>query len=189
MLTNVYLVGEAATEGRKIVIAMLLVGTVFLAVVAIGELSLPLRRRLHARRRYRSAPRPVGGGHGVTGGADQSDDVSPHERIQHEVDNINTRLTWLLTFQGFLFATISLASNEVRQALSDIIPWVGVGAALLAFLGILAAYLTIDDIRSEHPAGSYGARIRSRKYLGRINSLGIPAMLIGAWIVLYFKMN
>jgi len=41
---------SAADEGRNIIISMLLVGLVFLAVIALGELSQWRHRRKHASR-------------------------------------------------------------------------------------------------------------------------------------------
>ena len=46
-------VADAATEGKKIIGAMLIVGLIFLSVIALGELSRWLSHRRHARR-----PRP-----------------------------------------------------------------------------------------------------------------------------------
>ena len=42
---------DAATEGRKVITAMLIVGLVFVAVIAVGETSHWLRARRKARRR------------------------------------------------------------------------------------------------------------------------------------------
>ena len=47
------LAADAATEGKKIIGAMLIVGLIFLSVIALGELSRWLSHRRHARR-----PRP-----------------------------------------------------------------------------------------------------------------------------------
>jgi hypothetical protein len=41
---------DAATEGKKVISAMLLVGLVFIAVIALGETSRTLRHRRRARR-------------------------------------------------------------------------------------------------------------------------------------------
>ena len=41
---------DAATEGKKVITAMLIVGLVFLSVIALGETSRALRRRRVARR-------------------------------------------------------------------------------------------------------------------------------------------
>ena len=40
-----WLLANAADEGRRVVIGMLLTGLVFLAVIALGETSRVLRRR------------------------------------------------------------------------------------------------------------------------------------------------
>ena len=42
---------DAASEGKKVITAMLIVGLVFVAVIAIGETSHWLRARRKARRR------------------------------------------------------------------------------------------------------------------------------------------
>ena len=45
---------DAATEGKKIIVAMLLVGLTFVAVIALGETSRWLKRRRKARRAARA---------------------------------------------------------------------------------------------------------------------------------------
>ena len=42
---------NAATEGKKVITAMLIVGLVFISVIALGETSRALRHRRRARRR------------------------------------------------------------------------------------------------------------------------------------------
>ena len=44
------LVADAATEGKKVITSMLVVGLVFVAVIALGETSKALRHRRKARR-------------------------------------------------------------------------------------------------------------------------------------------
>ena len=41
---------DAATEGKKVITAMLIVGLVFVAVIALGETSKALNHRRRARR-------------------------------------------------------------------------------------------------------------------------------------------
>ena len=41
---------NAATEGKKVITGMLIVGLVFLSVIALGETSKALRHRRRARR-------------------------------------------------------------------------------------------------------------------------------------------
>lgn len=44
---------DAATQGKKVITAMLIVGLVFVSVIAVGETSYWLRhRRARQRRRY-----------------------------------------------------------------------------------------------------------------------------------------
>ena len=45
MLASLWLLADAAEEGRKVVLAMLVVGLIFVAVIALGELSRAARRR------------------------------------------------------------------------------------------------------------------------------------------------
>jgi hypothetical protein len=45
-----WLAQDAATEGKKVITAMLIVGLAFIAVIALGETSKTLRHRRRARR-------------------------------------------------------------------------------------------------------------------------------------------
>ena len=51
LATAVLLLGDAAEEGKKVITSMLVVGLVFIAVIALGETSKTLRHRRKARRR------------------------------------------------------------------------------------------------------------------------------------------
>jgi hypothetical protein len=46
----VWLAEDAATEGKKVIAAMLVVGLVFIGVIALGETSKALRHRRRARK-------------------------------------------------------------------------------------------------------------------------------------------
>jgi hypothetical protein len=50
LTTAVWLVGDAASEGKKVITSMLVVGLVFIGVIALGETSKALRHRRKARR-------------------------------------------------------------------------------------------------------------------------------------------
>lgn len=110
------------------------------------------------------------------------------DRIRHEENLINTRLTWMLTFQGFLFAAAALASDESRSAILGVVPWIGVAVAALSFLGVAAAYGTIDAVRKANPGAPVFGGARWRKWCGRTNSLGIPVVVVTAWVALYLKL-
>ncbi len=49
MLASFLLVADAASEGRKVVLSMLVVGLIFVAVIAIGELGHYLSVKRKAR--------------------------------------------------------------------------------------------------------------------------------------------
>jgi hypothetical protein len=55
VLAAFWFVADAAEEGRKVVLSMLVVGLVFLAVIALGEAS----NRLSHRRSRERANRPL----------------------------------------------------------------------------------------------------------------------------------
>lgn len=108
--------------------------------------------------------------------------------VSHEENLINTRLTWMLTFQGLLFIAVGLADEGSRLAFFSVIPWIGIAVAALTFIGALAAYATIDNARKEHRAAPGFGGMGWRKWLGRANSLGIPFVIATTWGVLYFKL-
>ena len=49
-----WLAEDAATEGKKVIGAMLVVGLVFISVILLGETTHSLRRRRKLRRRRRA---------------------------------------------------------------------------------------------------------------------------------------
>lgn len=94
----------------------------------------------------------------------------------------------MLTFQGFLFAAAALAADESRTVILDVVPWVGMSVSALCFLGVAAAYGTIDAARKTYPGTVFGGA-RWRKWFGRTNSLGIPVVVVIAWLALYLKLS
>ena len=67
MLASLLILADAAEEGRKVVLAMLVVGLIFIAVIALGELThyLAVKRKartptrtLSARLRWKSVSQP-----------------------------------------------------------------------------------------------------------------------------------
>jgi hypothetical protein len=45
LLTNLPVAADAATEGKKVLLGMLIVGLIFISVIALGQLSRWLRHR------------------------------------------------------------------------------------------------------------------------------------------------
>lgn len=70
--------------------------------------------------------------------------------IEREESLINRRIAWMLTFQGFLFATIALLANNqvdasLRVNLEALSAIAGLLVGLLACIGVNAAYSSIKD--------------------------------------------
>jgi hypothetical protein len=55
MIASLLFLADAAKEGRKVVLAMLVVGLIFVAVIALGELT----HHLAAKRRARTPSRTL----------------------------------------------------------------------------------------------------------------------------------
>lgn len=66
--------------------------------------------------------------------------------IQHEDEQLHRRLSWLGTFQGFLFASLGFSWGENRF-LTFIICLLGIAVALLIFSGVCATVLAMRRIR------------------------------------------
>ena len=49
MIASLWFVADAAEEGRKVVLSMLVVGLIFIAVIALGELTHHLAAKRKAR--------------------------------------------------------------------------------------------------------------------------------------------
>jgi rRNA maturation protein Nop10 len=116
------------------------------------------------------------------------DQFRVRETVRHEEALINSRLTWMLTFEGFLFTAVSLASGETRQPFLDTVPVAGALVALLALAGVAAAYGHIDAVRKEAPVGKFGS-VRWPKWVGRGYSAGLCIVVAGAWLALYFALR
>ncbi|MBE9005078.1 hypothetical protein IQ259_08505 [Fortiea sp. LEGE XX443] len=118
-------------------------------------------------------------------------------QIEREQNLVNNRLSWMLTFQGFLFASIALVANKdtepsIRLVFRNVIPAIGIAVALLAFIGIHAAALSSNEIKAKwkQRAGfqDYPPTFGTSKIslLGRITSYGIPTSVVLAWLLLLF---
>ena len=118
-------------------------------------------------------------------------------QIEREQGLVNNRLSWMLTFQGFLFAAIALVVNKdteptVRVVFRNVIPAIGIAVALLALIGIHAAALSSNEIKAKWKQRDgfqqYPPTFGTPKIslLGRITSYGIPTSVIVAWLLLLF---
>jgi hypothetical protein len=110
---------------------------------------------------------------------------------------ISNRLSWMLTFEGFLFAALALTANVSTDAalrsnlINYTIPAVGFVVAALTAVGIWGAYVSIKQIKrfwaslegSNRFPLPYGNCLAS--FLGRITTYGIPAAMMATWGVLF----
>ena len=126
--------------------------------------------------------------------------ASVQDQIRHEESMIHNRISWMLTFQGFLFASVAVISNtsadtHIRSALINIIPLLGAMVAGLTFLGIAAAYMHMGEIRSKNKEQlsknieiDFGAKGAAR-WMGRANSGLLPVIIFFTWIKLYYDLT
>lgn len=116
-------------------------------------------------------------------------------QLERELNLISNRISWMLTFQGFLFATTALVVNQnidqaIRTVFRNVIPIIGIVVALLALVGVHAAYLSIKEIKTEWKqkmgyweySPAFGTSTSSA--LGRVPSYGIPISIVIAWFLL-----
>lgn len=120
------------------------------------------------------------------------------DQITKEEGLIHNRITWMLTFQGFLFAAIVLSANSnvdhrLGALLRGVIPWLALASAGLAFIGVRAGYISINTIKKflldyevEHKPSvkppAFGNPTAST--MGRMTSHGLPLLVILAWSIL-----
>ncbi len=123
------------------------------------------------------------------------------ERIAKEIAAEHTlvasRMTWNLSFQGFLFAAFALAVS--RQSTTDpdprldlflsVLPIAGLVTAALTFVGVVAAFTQINGLKrawfaNEEKLETVGPRPFSHwlgGLIGRLPSIGITGTLIWCW--------
>jgi len=68
--------------------------------------------------------------------------------IQHEAEQTHRRLSWLGTFQGFLFAALGFSWGK-NAALTTIICCLGLAVAILIYLGVLSSVLATKRVRAD----------------------------------------
>lgn len=117
-------------------------------------------------------------------------------QLERELSLINNRISWMLTFQGFLFATIALVANKnteqaIRLVFRNVIPTIGIVVAFLALIGVHAAHLSIESIKTrwkqnlDYLEYSQAFGTSTSSILGRVPSYGIPISIIIAWFLFF----
>lgn len=121
-------------------------------------------------------------------------------QIEREDGQINNRLTWMLTFHGFLFlsAAAVLSQNELeasfRRRFVATVAVVGVVVCVVALCSIRAAVVSLSRIRKGwetiEDCYSLDKRLVVRPYgtlskfdRGHWIAYAIPASIMGGWIL------
>ena len=137
------------------------------------------------------------------------------DHVSHEETLINNRMTWMLTIQGFLFAAFALifeskpeikaselaSCDQMMCVYLDVIPVLGGVIAFMVFLGVFAAYVSIDNLKHEtnknihraneiiHGEEKHQEMLKKKhsalaSILGRIVSMSVPSAIVRTWFYL-----
>ena len=81
-----------------------------------------------------------------------------YEYIAHQINRedslVNSRMTWVLQLNGFLFATLALAGKDfalnvqLQHLLLILISAVGIAVTLSGLMGVQAAHLQLTDLKA-----------------------------------------
>ena len=125
------------------------------------------------------------------------------KQIEREDNLIGQRLTMLLTFQGFLFASLSLLGEPdaevlIVKALTLAVPLMGIVISVLAIFGIHTAVQHLNELKNEwRSLHQEKAKRLPAPFWNRPNRVspvslyhyGIPAVSALTWLFLLLKLN
>lgn len=115
--------------------------------------------------------------------------------VAQEAEQVNRRLSWFGTLQGFLFAALAFTWDKSRT-LTVVISILGLVVSLLVLIGLVAATLALERIRKcwleNKPSdykepdifGFYPDRARITVYTAPENLLPLAFMI--AWLCILF---
>jgi len=122
-----------------------------------------------------------------------------YEHLAHQIERedglINTRVTWMLTFEGFLFAALALVASKesdptIQMVLKYALPIIGFVIAFLAYHAIGAALSTLTYLKDlwepenypgyPQPFGKEMQHTRGASY-----SKGLPVTIMVLWFVVF----
>ena len=117
--------------------------------------------------------------------------------IAAEQTLINNRMTWLMTFQGFLFAAYAVAMNKdndekTRDLIYFIIPLAGLLMAFFATFGLIAAHFAINGIKDKFNTLNLSPNLvtpfskSKTAIMGRIGAFSFPVVIIITWLIIFF---
>jgi hypothetical protein len=111
-------------------------------------------------------------------------------QIDKEDELVNQRINWLLSSQSILFAAIGLTGHD---AVSQVVPWVGLGSSLAIGLSVWGALISLDryrkvlferlqsgtDLLWHYPQLH---RKPGNLKLGNFSAIAVPLLFCVAWI-------
>jgi hypothetical protein len=126
------------------------------------------------------------------------------KQVEREDGLINSRLTWMLTTQGFLFAALALIAKQeeaiidVYNVLIIVLPAAGFILSITGISGNRAAGMALDDL-----IDAWESRVRDKpslnklfprpfgdvraSFFGAIQSTALPVVLCIVWVVVFFS--
>ena len=126
---------------------------------------------------------------------------SPESRAEYirgsDAENklINDRLTWLLAGQGLLFIAYgtlvtaklgdkeAFAADGARKAALNWVPVLGIGSALVVWIGILGALIAIFMLSKRHGQQHTGVHL-STTLMGFAPAFCIPLLFAVGWFMI-----
>jgi hypothetical protein len=121
-----------------------------------------------------------------------------YEYMSHQIERedglINTRITWMLTFEGFLFATLALIGQqgtvrpELYAAAKNTLPVLGALIGFLAYLSVEAALSALKHLKSgwesRDPKELFPRAFGKRRphHMAALHSRLLPLAVVIAWI-------
>jgi hypothetical protein len=123
------------------------------------------------------------------------------QHIEREESLITNRIGWMLTFQGFLLASVAILSTassggSMFTHLNFILPILGIMVSLLTFIGILGTYFSMFQLQESWEARLYDPKVEDStssyppfttplaSLLGQWLGLGLPLLFVGTWLAM-----
>jgi len=114
--------------------------------------------------------------------------------ISLETNLINSRLGWMLAFQGIAIGISFIKVEAFQEHRLSCVAVIAFCISILVLIGVIGALLSIDNfkkkwetIETNDVSPIFSKRIPT--YLGRICSLGIPLLFVLFWSYVLFCMD
>ncbi len=122
------------------------------------------------------------------------------QRIEHENNLANYRLSALVGSQAFLLSAFAIGLNaplqfrsevydRVHRALMYLLPIAGITTIVIMSLSMIAAMLALKELHQKSDLLSDSGQIpihssRTIRWLGNLAMIGVPIVFAGLWAIL-----